>query len=314
SLREELVGHLPRYAPWASRFGWLLNLRDRVPGLATLSEKLLGFSARRKLPRWHKQPFQDMAGSGSGREVVLFADTFNRWFEPENARAAWRVLDRAGYRVASPLPPGVPASAMRPLCCGRTFLSVGMIEQAKEEAQRTIAALKPFVERGVPVIGLEPSCLLTLRDEFPGLVPGEDAKALAKQAVLFEEFIAAEKAAGRFDLKFKPLKAKAVLHTHCHQKAFGIAGASATALKLIPGLEVESFDSTCCGMAGAFGYEAEHYDMSMKIGELGVLPKMRAASPDAILAATGTSCRCQIQGGTGRLAAHPAVILDRASS
>jgi len=314
SLREEMIAYLPRYAPLASRLRGLLNLRDRVPGLASLSEKLTGFSARRKLPRWHKQPYQDMAGAGTGREVVLFADTFNRWFEPENARAAWRVLDRAGYRVASLLPPGIPASAMRPLCCGRTFLSVGLIEQAKEEATRTIAVLKPFVERGVPVIGLEPSCLLTLRDEFPGLIPGEDAKALAKQAVLFEEFIAAEKAAGRFNLAFKPLKAKAVLHTHCHQKAFGIAGASATALKLIPGLEVETFDSTCCGMAGAFGYEAEHYDMSVKIGELGVLPKMRAAAPDAILAAPGTSCRCQIEHGASRTALHPAVILDRASS
>ncbi len=326
SLREEVVGYLPRYAPLAARLRGLLNLRDRVPGLASLSEKLLGFSARRKLPRWHKQPYQDPTpsltlpprGGGNGRggenEVVLFADTFNRWFEPENARAAWRVLDRAGYRVASLLPPGVPASAMRPLCCGRTFLSVGMVEQAKEEALRTITVLKPFVERGVPVIGLEPSCLLTLRDEFPALIPGEDAKALAKQAVLFEEFIAAEKAAGRFKLEFKPLKAKAVLHTHCHQKAFGIAGASAAALKLIPGLEVESFNSTCCGMAGVFGYEAEHYDLSVKIGELGVLPKMRAAPEDAILAAPGTSCRCQIEHGTSRAALHPAVILDRASS
>ncbi len=314
SLREEMIAYLPRYAPLASRLRGLLNLRDRVPGLASLSEKLTGFSARRKLPRWHKQPYQDAAGAGAGREVVLFADTFNRWFEPENARAAWRVLDRAGYRVVNLLPPGIPASAMRPLCCGRTFLSVGLIEQAKEEALRTIAVLKPFVDRGVPVIGLEPSCLLTLRDEFPGLIPGEDAKALAKQAVLFEEFIAAEKAAGRFNLAFKLLKAKAVLHTHCHQKAFGIAGASAAALRLIPGLEVETFDSTCCGMAGAFGYEAEHYDMSVKIGEIGVLPKMRAAAPDTILAAPGTSCRCQIEDGTARTALHPAVILDNASS
>ena len=314
SLREELVGFLPRYAPMAWRLRGLLNLRDVVPGLAKLSEKLTGFSARRKLPRWHSEPYRDVAGEGSGREVVLFADTFNRWFEPENARAAARVLGRAGYRVASLLPPGLPPSAMRPLCCGRTFLSVGLIEQAKEEAVRTIAVLKPFAERGVPIIGLEPSCLLTLRDEFPALIPGEDAKALAKQAVLFEEFVTAEKEAGRFKLAFKPLKAKAVLHTHCHQKAFGIAGASAAALKLIPGLEVESFDSSCCGMAGAFGYEAEHYDMSVKIGELGVLPKMRAAPPDAILSAPGTSCRCQIADGAARDALHPAVILDRASS
>ncbi|MGH6973039.1 MAG: (Fe-S)-binding protein, partial [Stellaceae bacterium] len=309
SLRERLIAYLPRYAPYASRLGALLNLRDRVSGLARLSETLLGFSARRRLPRWHKRPYVDTASMGNGREVVLFADTFNRWFEPENARAAARVLERAGYKV-------VPANLhdQRPLCCGRTFLSVGLTDAAKDEAARTIAALKPFVARGVPVIGLEPSCLLTLRDEFPALLPGEDANALAKVAVLFEEFVATEAAAGRFKLALKPVAEKAVLHTHCHQKAFGTAPASAAALKLVPGLAVETFESTCCGMAGAFGYEAEHYDMSLKIGELSVLPKVRAASSDALVVAAGTSCRCQIGDGAGREALHPAQVLDRASA
>ncbi len=309
SLRERLIAYLPRYAPYASRLGALLNLRDRVPGLARLSETLLGFSARRKLPRWHARPYVDAASMGNGREAVLFADTFNRWFEPENARAAARVLERAGYKV-------VPANLhdQRPLCCGRTFLSVGLTDAAKDEAARTIAALKPFVARGVPVIGLEPSCLLTLRDEFPALLPGEDANALAKVAVLFEEFVATEAAAGRFKLALKPVAEKAVLHTHCHQKAFGTAPASAAALKLVPGLAVETFESTCCGMAGAFGYEAEHYDMSLKIGELSVLPKVRAASSDALVVAAGTSCRCQIGDGAGREALHPAQVLDRASA
>ncbi|HEV2162023.1 MAG TPA: FAD-linked oxidase C-terminal domain-containing protein [Stellaceae bacterium] len=307
SLRERLIAYLPRYAPYASKLGALLNLRDRVPGLARLSEALTGFSARRKLPRWHARPYIDAAGTGGGREVVLFADTFNRWFEPENARAAARVLERAGYKI-------VPASLRneRPLCCGRTFLSVGLTDAAKEEVARTIAALKPFVERGVPIIGLEPSCLLTLRDEFPALLPGADANALAKAAVLFEEFAAAETAAGRFKLALKPVAGKAVLHTHCHQKAFATVPASVAALKLIPGLAVETFDSTCCGMAGAFGYEAEHYDMSLKIGELSVLPKIRAAAADALIVAAGTSCRCQISDGAGRDALHPARVLDRA--
>ncbi|HEV2264614.1 MAG TPA: FAD-linked oxidase C-terminal domain-containing protein [Stellaceae bacterium] len=309
SLCERLIAYLPRYAPYASRLGALLNLRDRVPGLARLSETLIGFSARRKLPRWHKRPYVDVAGSGSGREVVLFADTFNRWFEPENARAAARVLERAGYKV-------VPASLRneRPLCCGRTFLSVGLTDAAKDEAARTIAALKPFVARGVPVVGLEPSCLLTLRDEFPALLPGDDSSALAKAAMLFEEFIAAETAAGRFKLTLKPVADKAVLHTHCHQKAFGAAPASVATLKLVPGLAVETFESTCCGMAGAFGYEAEHYDMSLKIGELSVLPKIRATSADALVVAAGTSCRCQIGDSAGREALHPAQVLDRASA
>jgi len=309
SLRERLIAYLPRYAPYASRLGTLLNLRDRMPGLARLSESLVGFSARRPLPRWHARPYVDATSAGSGREVVLFADTFNRWFEPENARAAARVLERAGYKV-------LPASLRdeRPLCCGRTFLSVGLTNEAKEEARRTIAALKPFVARGIPVIGLEPSCLLTLRDEFPALLPGMDAEALAKAATLFEEFVAAEAAAGRFNLALKPLAGKAVLHTHCHQKAFAAAPASAAALRLVPGLAVETFESTCCGMAGSFGYEAEHYDMSLKIGELSVLPNIRAASSDSIVVAAGTSCRCQIADGAGREALHPAQVLDRASA
>ena len=309
SLRERLIAYLPRYAPYASRLGALLNLRDRLPGLARLSESLVGFSARRPLPRWHARPYVDATSAGPGREVVLFADTFNRWFEPENARAAARVLERAGYKV-------LPASLRdeRPLCCGRTFLSVGLTNEAKEEARRTVAALKPFVARGIPIIGLEPSCLLTLRDEFPALLPGADTEALAKAAVLFEEFVAAEASAGRFKLTLKPLAGKAVLHTHCHQKAFAAAPASAAALKLVPGLAVETFESTCCGMAGAFGYEAEHYDMSLKIGELSVLPKIRAAPSDAIVVAAGTSCRCQIADGAAREALHPAQVLDRASA
>jgi len=308
-LRDRLIAYLPRYAPFAARLGPLLALRDRVPALARLGERLAGLSARRSLPRWHPRPYRDPAdGASSGaREAVLFVDTFNRWFEPENARAAERVLQRAGYALRRPVRTGA-----RPLCCGRTFLAAGLVDEAKVEARRLIAALAPFVERGVPIIGLEPSCLLTLRDEFPALLPGGETRALAARAKLFDEFIAEEKAAGRLSLDLAPLAGKAVLHGHCHQKAFGVAEAGVAALKLIPGLEVETFDSTCCGMAGAFGYEAEHYDLSLRIGELGVLPKMRAAPADALLVASGTSCRHQIADGAGREALHPARVLDRA--
>jgi FAD/FMN-containing dehydrogenase/Fe-S oxidoreductase len=310
SLRERLVAYLPRYAPAASRLAPLLNLRDLVPGLPWVSEMLTGFSARRALPRWHGAPYRDPPPSppaADGREVVLLVDTFNRWFEPENARAAERVLRRAGYAVRAATPAGE-----RPLCCGRTFLAAGLVDEAKVEARRLLAALKPYVARGVPVVGLEPSCLLTLRDELAALLPGADAAALAKQAQLFEEFVAAESAAGRFKLEFKPEARPAVLHGHCHQKAFNIVGDGVAALKLVPGLAVEAFDSTCCGMAGAFGYEAEHYDMSLRIGELGVLPKMRGAPADAVLVAAGTSCRQQIAHGAGREALHPARVLDAA--
>jgi Fe-S oxidoreductase len=342
SVRDRLIAYLPRYAPYAAPFAPVLNLRNRVPALAALGEKLLGFSARRSLPNWSSRPYggasphpspPPLAGEGArwsrvqnpppqageggerservgAREVVLLVDTFNRYFEPENAWAAERVLARAGYRVTTPEP-----AVGRPLCCGRTFLAAGLVEEAKAEARRMLDALAPAVAAGTPIVGLEPACLLTLRDEFPAMLPGEETRALAAYAQLFEEFVASERAAGRFELELAPMPGKtALLHGHCHQKAFGTAGAAADALRLIPELAVETFDSTCCGMAGSFGLEAEHYDMSLKIGELGVLPKMRDTAPDTLLAACGTSCRHQIADGAGRQAHHIVRILDEAST
>jgi FAD/FMN-containing dehydrogenase/Fe-S oxidoreductase len=309
TVRDRLIAYLPRYAPWASRFAGLLNRRKAGGLLARLGERLFGLSAKRTLPRWSSRPYQGAILEGAGREVVLLVDTFNRYFEPENAEAAERVLTRAGYRVMTP-----QTATGRPLCCGRTFLAAGLVDEARAEARRMLAVLKPAIEAGTPIVGLEPSCLLTLRDEYPALLSGEDAKALAKRAQLFEEFVASEQKSGSFNLMLSPLPGKtALLHGHCHQKAFGTAGAAADALKLIPELTVETFDSTCCGMAGSFGYEAEHHDMSLKIGELGVLPKMRAAAPGTILAACGTSCRHQIADGAQREARHIVRILDEAS-
>jgi FAD/FMN-containing dehydrogenase/Fe-S oxidoreductase len=306
SRRDRLFAYLPRYAPYAARLAPLFNLRNRVPALAALGERLFGLSARRALPRWSPRPYRGAAGRGGGPEVVLLVDTFNRYFEPENARAAERVLTRAGYRVTTP-------RVGRPLCCGRTFLAAGLVGEAKAEARRMLDALAPAVAAGTPIVGLEPACLLTLRDEFPAMLPGAETAALAARAQLFEEFVASERAAGRFALACAPLPGAALLHGHCHQKAFGTAAAAAKALELVPQLTVETFDATCCGMAGSFGYEAEHYDLSLKIGELGVLPKMRAAPPETRLAACGTSCRHQIADATGREARHIVRILDEAS-
>ena len=306
-LRERLVAYLPRYAPWAARFSGLANLRDAVPGLAALSESLLGLSARRPLPRWRRDVFQPSDTlSGEGSEVVLFADTFNTYFEPDNARAAERVLRAAGYRVRD------PGNGGRPLCCGRTFLSAGLVDEARAEARRTLSALAPFVARGVPVVGLEPSCLGTLRDEFTALLPGK-ADALAANAMLFEEFLAREAAEGRLKLSLKPVAANKVLvHGHCHQKAEGSFAAVAQVLAMIPELEVETVESSCCGMAGAFGYEAEHFDISMTMAERDLLPTVRRADADTLLVADGTSCRCQVRDGTGREALHAARLLEMA--
>jgi Fe-S oxidoreductase len=308
SLRERLVAHLPRYARLAATLAPLLNLRDRVPGLAALSERLLGLSARRSLPRWRGDYFRgaaETAAKDGGREVVLFADTFNTYFEPENLRAAVRVLEAAGYTVHVPGAPGA-----RPLCCGRTYLAAGWIEPARAEGQRLLAALGPFVERGVPVVGLEPSCLLGLRDELKALLPGAPSLSLARLAVTFEEFIAREHAAGRWTLVFKPTPYRqALVHGHCHQKAFGVMPAVVTALRLVPGLTVTTIPSSCCGMAGAFGYEREHAAISLAMAEAALLPAVRNAPADAVIVADGTSCRHQILDGAERPAVHVAQLL-----
>jgi len=301
TTRERMVAYLPRYAPWAGRMAPLAN------SAASLLRSAIGFAAKRELPKWRGDYFADRtrANRGVGREVAFFVDTFNRWFEPHNVRAAIRVLQAAGYRVhvAQPLTPG------RPLCCGRTFLSAGLVEEANAEARRTLQALKPWVDRGVAVIGLEPSCLLTFRDEFCAMLPGSDV--LARHSFLFEEFIARELDAGHFSASFTPLARTALLHGHCHQKAFDAMPAVTRVLKLVPQLKVEAVESSCCGMAGSFGYEAEHYEVSMKMAELSLLPAVRN-SKDALVIADGTSCRHQIADGTGREAWHVARVLEQA--
>ncbi len=300
--RDRVVAYLPRYAPYAARLAPLINLRNRSALVRAFGERSLGLSARRRLPQWSAHPYRGPrpAAGDSRRRVVLLVDTFNRYFEPENARAAERVLAGAGYDVVAADP-----ERGRPLCCGRSFLAIGLVDEARTEARRMIAALAPFVRSRTPVVGLEPSCLLTLRDEYRVLLPGPETRALAAHAQLFEEFAETERAAGRFDLGLRPLgSGKALLHGHCHQKAFATVEAAAETLRMIPGLEVETFASTCCGMAGSFGYENEHYEMSLKIGELGVLPTIRAAPADTLLAACGTSCRHQIADATGREARH----------
>jgi len=313
-LHERLVAMLPRYAPLAARAPALFNLRDRLPGAAALSERLLGFSARRPLPAWRGDPFRLRAsavGPEDGPEVVLFVDTFNRWFEPETLHDALAVLVAAGHRVHLP----VPVSGRRPLCCGRTFLAVGEVDEARREARRVLDALAGFVRRGVPILGLEPSCLLTLRDEYLGVLPGEETSALAERALLLEEHLSAEADAGRLRLPLRPLETgRALLHGHCHQKAFGAFPAAAKVLRLVPELSVEAVESSCCGMAGAFGYGAGTYDISMKMAELSLLPAVRGAAADTLLVANGTSCRQQIRDGTGREAVHVARVLREALS
>jgi FAD/FMN-containing dehydrogenase/Fe-S oxidoreductase len=306
SLHDKLVGYLPRYALYASKVPWLLNLRDRLPGAAKLMEALAGFSARRRLPQWRRDIFHERATAGLAADVVLFADTFNRYFERENVEAALAVLQAAGYRVHVA---GPTDDTARPLCCGRTFLSVGLVDEARKEAERVLGALGPYVARGIPVIGLEPSCILGFRDEIPAILPGDASQRLADHAVLFEDFLAREAEQGRLQLPLRPVAAQALLHGHCHQKSFGAMGAVEAVLNLVPGLKVETVDSSCCGMAGAFGYGADTIDVSLAMGELSLLPAVRKAGPDTLVVADGTSCRHQIHDGSGREAMHVARVL-----
>jgi FAD/FMN-containing dehydrogenase/Fe-S oxidoreductase len=320
SLHERLVGYLPRYAPFAAKVPWLSNLRDVLPGAAPLSQALAGFSARRSLPKWRSSWFRDDSSPSDqddanarhkpvhdgSTDVVLFADTFNRYFERENIDAAIAVLAAGGYRahVARPVD-----GAKRPLCCGRTFLAIGRVDEARREIERVLAAVAPFIGRGVPVIGLEPSCILGFRDEAPALVKSDTARRLAEYALTFEEFLFREAAAGRLKLPLHSLRRQALVHGHCHQKSFDAFGAVTAVLKLVPDLAVEPIESSCCGMAGSFGYAADTVDVSLAMGELSLLPAVRKASADALIVADGTSCRHQIRDGTGREALHVARVL-----
>ena len=317
TLKDHLIARLPEYARAMSSVAWLPNLRDTLPGAAWLSDKLLGFSARRTLPTWRSDTFwrapraglfatleQTLAAAaGHGKAAVLFVDTFNGTFESENAWAAARVLQAAGYAVHTVTKDGGHH------CCGRTYLATGMVAEARARAGALIDALFPLAQAGVAIVGLEPSCLLTLRDEALVMGLGEKAVVVSQQARMFEEFIAIEARAGRFELPLKAADRPILLHGHCHQKAFGVVGPILDVLALIPGARPELIESSCCGMAGSFGLEASHYEVSMKMAEANLLPAVRK-QPDAIIVADGTSCRHQIADGARREAVHVARLLE----
>jgi len=298
---------------------------NRLPWLARLGERLLGISAKRRLPEPAAESFMDgaaaaggapdaPAGPHDGRDVVLFIDTFTRHFEPAIGHAALAVLRAAGYRVSVADPAADAIEPDRPLCCGRSFLAQGLVGEARLEAQRVLAALLPHAQAGRPIIGLEPSCLLALRDEYLALGLGEAARQVAGQALLFEEFLAREHTAKRLQLDLAPLAGRrgpTLVHGHCQQKAAGAMKSMRKVLKLIPELEFELIEASCCGMAGSFGLEAEHASVSLAMAEQALLPALRAA-PQAPLLANGFSCRQQIGEADGRRVQHLALLLHEA--
>jgi Fe-S oxidoreductase len=231
--------------------------------------------------------------------VLLLADCFTNFHEPAVGRATVRVLERAGYAVE-----------LADLgCCGRTLISKGFLHETRARAAAGAAGLARRVADGTPLLGLEPSCLLTLADEWTELAPGPATRAVAAACHLADGWLARQAAAGRADLALRARPEKCVVHGHCHQKALVGTAGTAAALGLVPGLQVSVLDTGCCGMAGSFGFEREHYDLSVQVASLELLPAL-AAAPEALVVAPGTSCRHQIRDLTGRRALHPLELLE----
>ncbi|MFO1027573.1 MAG: FAD-linked oxidase C-terminal domain-containing protein [Acetobacteraceae bacterium] len=303
SWKETLIAELPRIAPIVSRMAGAANLRNRIKPLRWLGQRWFGLAASRPLPEWSRNRFRDEEAAAAAPanpkgSVYLLADTFNRYFEPENLRAALKVLAAAGYRAI------IPPTKGRPLCCGRTWLAAGLVDRARAEAMRTMRRMP----EDIPVVGLEPSCLMTMRDEFRSLVPGAETDKFAGRAMMISEFLAKAKP----ELALQPLPSGAKVHGHCHQKAFGVFGDVLSMLKQIPGMKAEPIQSSCCGMAGMFGYQAETQAVSRDMAEAALLPAVRAAGPDEVIVADGTSCRHQIRDLAGREAIHSIRLMERA--
>jgi FAD/FMN-containing dehydrogenase/Fe-S oxidoreductase len=301
-LRSRMFGSIRTLNRMGSATAPVANLLGGLAPARVLAERWLGITARRPLPRfqqslarWHTRRGRPAFPAPQG-ELVFLADCFTSFTEPAVPRAAIELLELAGWAVR--LETGA--------CCGRASLSKGLVEQARARAEHMVARLAGPASEGMPIVGAEPSCLLTLRDEYPALLPGDPrVAAVAAATRLPEELLADAVGGGRLTLA--PGGRRIVFHGHCHQKA--VTGTAATVALLRTIAEVTEVDAGCCGMAGSFGFEAEHYDLSMRIGELRLFPALRAEPADTIVAASGVSCRQQIAHGTGRVARHPLEIV-----
>src|SRR3989440_3885941 len=305
-LRNRLFGRIERLNRLGSRMPGLVNALSSLAASRWLLEKVAGIDRRRPLPALAAETFTDwfarrpaLAAAARG-EVVLFHDTFVTYNTPEIGRAAVELLEAAGYRVV----------LVDRKCCGRPLISKGMLAEAREHAAWNVARLAPYAARGVAIVGLEPSCLLTLRDEWVDLLRTDEARLVARQSTLLEQFLLAERVRG-LALSWAPHGRQALLHGHCHQKAM-VGTAPTVAVLKWAGYSVSEVDSGCCGMAGSFGFEREHYDLSVALGNRRLAPAVKAADPHTLVVAPGISCRQQIEHLAGRRAKHPAEALAEA--
>jgi Fe-S oxidoreductase len=302
-LRNRLFGRIELLNHLGAKRGSLSNWVSKLAPARWLLERVVGIDQRRPLPPLAEETFVDWFRRRPARvaaprgDVVFFHDTFVNYNTPRIGRAAVSLLEAAGYRVR----------LVDKKCCGRPLISKGMLREARDHAAWNVDRLHRHVKDGVPVVGLEPSCLLTLRDESVELVRTEEARAVAANSFLLEEFLARERSRG-LTLPFPSHGRRALLHGHCHQKA--IVGTAPTVAALTwAGFTVEEVDSGCCGMAGSFGFEREHYDISVTLGNRRLAPAVNAAGADVEIVAPGVSCRQQIEHLTGRSAKHPAEVL-----
>jgi len=318
SLRSWLFAEFPFLLYRFPFLRSLISLRNSSSLVAKLAEKLLGINSRIPLPTPAKTPYFDSAlqtqsneidieALDSSTSVVLLIDTFTALFAPQNAYDAIQVLNSAGYHVITVHPRLLDNDTV--LDSGRSLLSQGYVERAQQQAVELITVLKPYVKKNLKVVGLEPSALLILRDEYLMMNLGDDALDLSKQAVLFEEFVAREQMSGRFNVQFERFKQPQILvHGHCHQKAVGAMKSVRKVLRLVPELDVNFIEASCCGMAGSYGLEAEHAQDSVKMAEQGLLPAL-TDQPDALVVCNGFSCSHQIYALTQRKPLHLATLL-----
>lgn len=310
SLRARLFGHIDRLNRWLSPVAPVANWLARSRVNRWLLDHLLGIDRRRHLPALASETFSSWfikrshKRGGTRGKVVLFNDTFTEYNEPQIGMAATFILESAGFEVLLP---------RKRLCCGRPMISKGFLREAKQRARDNVEELAPYALEGVPVIGLEPSCILTFRDDYLDLLADDPkARAVAHRVSMLEDFLISLKEEGKLDIAFTNSRRRVLVHGHCHQRALVGVGATLEVLRMPPNFEVEEIPSGCCGMAGAFGYEKEHYDISMKVGEERLFKAVRSAGEGAVIAAVGTSCRHQIADATGKRARHWAEILVEA--
>ncbi|NQZ56798.1 MAG: FAD-binding protein [Lentisphaeraceae bacterium] len=304
SLRSRLFANIHKTSKLAVKIPGIVNFVN-----ATSSGKwllsTLGISSKRDLPQYARETFSKWYAkqekSNSSKRVILFNDTFTEHNSPRVGRAAFRVLTALGYEVE--VPPYV--------CCGRPMISKGFLKEAKLQARKLVETLRPYIHKSEIIVGLEPSCILTIADDYPDLISGDEVKKLSKYCMTIDQFLAQVIDKGEFNASFLKGKRDVLMHGHCHQKSLEGTGNTMKVLNELPGICASEVDSGCCGMAGSFGYEKEHYDFSMKIGEGRLFPAIRKAHYDTEIISNGMSCRCQIIQGAKRTPHHLIEFLEQ---